>query len=394
MMSNLPMTLITDILSRLAVKPLLRFRCVSKPWCALIDDPDFIRLHLNRSIKTKSNLSLILRDCYISSVNFNSLDNVIELDHPLKCPEFGTEVLGSCDGLICLYNGEEDVCIWNPSTRKHRNLPSTPIEFPDYFTSCQYIIYGFGYDSLTDDYKLVRMIQFYGDDWDSFDSEVKVYSLKSNSWRRIQDFPYYLRYKRGYGVLVGSALHWVVSRKYESDTANLVAAFDLTDEKYRLVPQPEFSDKDFHMNVGELDGCLCILCNYVQVRIDMWVMNNYGVKESWTKLFSIAQPQVIRSFEFVTPLAYSKSGREVLLVQDNKKLIWYDLEHKKVKNIKIHGLPEYFETEMCVESLVPLKGGGETNGKKQNEQENKKKNQKKNGKKRDGFLSQGFKLVL
>ncbi|GMP75729.1 hypothetical protein CsSME_00032713 [Camellia sinensis var. sinensis] len=97
------------------------------------------------------------------------------------------------------------------------------------------------------------MIQFYGDDWNSFDSEVKVYSLKSNSWRRIQDFPYYLRYKRGYGVLVGSALHWVVSRKYDSDTANL----------------PEFSDKDFHMNVGELDGCLCILCNYVQVCFDM-----------------------------------------------------------------------------------------------------------------------------
>ncbi|CAL5344396.1 unnamed protein product [Camellia sinensis] len=123
-------------------------------------------------------------------------------------------------------------------------------------------------------------------------------------------------------------------------------------------------------------------------------MNDYGVKESWTKLFSIAQPQVIGSFEFVTPLAYSNSGREVLLVQDNKKLIWYDLEHKKVKNIKIHGLPEYFEKEICVESLVPLKGRGETNRKKQNEQDNKKKNQKENGKKRDGFLSQGFKLVL
>lgn len=94
-------------------------------------------------------------------------------------------------------------------------------------------------------------------------------------------------------MLVGSALHWVVSRKPESDTANLVAAFDLTTEEYLLVPQPEFSSKDFHMNIGELEGCLCILCNYIQKRVDVWVMKDYGVKESWTKLFSVAQPTVI-----------------------------------------------------------------------------------------------------
>lgn len=121
-MSNFPVDLIVDILSRLPVKPLVRFRCVSKPWCALIDDPDFIKLHLNRSINTKSHLNLILNDCSLSSVNFDSLDNATKLKSPLKWTDFGIEVLGSCNGLICLYNSEEDVCIWNPSTRKHRKL--------------------------------------------------------------------------------------------------------------------------------------------------------------------------------------------------------------------------------------------------------------------------------
>ncbi|KAH7836720.1 hypothetical protein Vadar_004760 [Vaccinium darrowii] len=253
-----------------------------------------------------------------------------------------------------------------------------------------------GYDPVSDDYKVVRFIQFYGQDvWDSFDSEVKVYSMKSHSWRRIQDFPYYLRYKRSYGELVGSALHWVVSRKPESDVANLIAAFDLTSEEYRLVPQPEFSEKDFHMNIGELEGCLSILCNYIQVRVDVWVMKDYGVKESWTKLFSVAQPEVIRSFEFVIPLAYSKCGSKVLLVQDNKKLVWYDVAHKKVKKIKARGIPDYFESFLFVESLVPLRGGGETYGKNQDGKRKKKKNTpKKDGKKRDDFLSKGFKLVL
>ncbi|KAL7213691.1 hypothetical protein ACSBR2_016256 [Camellia fascicularis] len=294
-MSNFPMDLIVDILSRLPVKPLVRFRCVSKPWCALIDDPDFIKLHLNRSINTKSHLNLILNDCSLSSVNFDSLDNATKLKSLLKWTDFGIEVLGSCNGLICLYNGEEDVCIWNPSTRKHRKLSvNNPDKSPFFFTSYQNIIYGFG-------------------------------------------------------------------RNYESDSVNfLVAAFDVTNEEYRLVPQQEFSDEDFYICVGELDGCLCIFCNYDQVRFDVWVMKDYGMKESWTKLFSIAKPQGIRLFDSVTPVAYSKSGGEVLLVQDNDNLIWFDLEHKTVKNINIHGLPKLFVTNMCVESLVPLKGEGET----------------------------------
>ncbi|THG03641.1 hypothetical protein TEA_014491 [Camellia sinensis var. sinensis] len=203
----------------------------------------------------------------------------------------------------------------------------------------------------------MRTTQFQGKNWDLFESEVRVYSLKSNSWRRIQDFPYYLWHSFQHGVFVGGALHWVVSRNYESDSVNfLVAAFDLTNEEYRLVPQPEFSDEGFYICVGELDGCLCIFCNYDQVRFDVWVMKDYGVKESWSKLFSIAKPQGIRLFDSVTPVAYSKSGGEVLLVQDNDNLIWFDLEHKTVKNINIHGLPKLFVTNMCVESLVPLKG--------------------------------------
>ncbi|KAI3951233.1 hypothetical protein MKW92_050425, partial [Papaver armeniacum] len=38
-----------DILSRLPVKSLMRFKCVSKSWCSLIKDPYFIDLHFSRS---------------------------------------------------------------------------------------------------------------------------------------------------------------------------------------------------------------------------------------------------------------------------------------------------------------------------------------------------------
>lgn len=56
----LPLDVIIDVLIRLPVKIPLRFRCVSKSFRSVIDRQDFIKLHLNRSVKTNSNRSLLL----------------------------------------------------------------------------------------------------------------------------------------------------------------------------------------------------------------------------------------------------------------------------------------------------------------------------------------------
>ncbi|PON58761.1 F-box domain containing protein [Trema orientale] len=347
-MARLPWDLIVDILRRLPVKDLLRYRCVSKPWCSLIDGPDFIKKHLSHSMETFSNTGIVLRDCDLRWVDLYALDSAVKLSDPMG-----------------------------------------------------YIIFGFGYDPINDDYKLVRMVQFFGRDSDSFDSEVKVYSAKSNTWKRISDFPYYLCYKRGYGVLASNALHWVVSQTPESDISKFIVAFDLVTEEYREVPQPDYVDEDFHMNVEVLRGSLCMLCNYVSDdpeagwgsrshHVDIWVMTEYGVKESWTKMFTVVPSDAIGSFDHVLPLAYLKTGDEVLLNHNGKKFISYDLETKEAKNVIITGVPDYLEAYICVESLVGLndsdmeiswKQGCETRKKKNNQRQRKKKRQS-SGKKR------------
>ncbi|KAA8516856.1 hypothetical protein F0562_017326 [Nyssa sinensis] len=360
-MSDLPTDVIHDILSRLPVKTLLQFRCVSKLWCALIDSPNFIKSHLKRSIENQNNVSLVLEGDGLYSVNFESLDKAVKLDDPLKSESYRTEVFGSCNGLLCLFNTEKGMVLWNPSTRKHRKLLVPLGEFCKH----QFIVYGFGHDVVNDDYKVVRIVQFNG----MMHSEVKIYSLKLNSWRRIPDLPYHLRYKRVNGMLVSGALHWIVTRK-PFDTANLIAAFDIGNEKYTLVPQPEYSHKDFIMYLGVLGENLSIFCNYYLVRIDIWVMKEYGVKESWTKLFSFAQPSVIRSFQYMRPIAYSKSGEEILLEHDDekflhKKFIWYDLEKETLKNIRIRDMPNpLFSADICLGSLVPLGSDGGCDGKR------------------------------
>ncbi|XP_059658742.1 F-box protein CPR1-like [Cornus florida] len=287
-MSDLPVDVIADILSRLPVKPLLRFRWVSKPWCALIHSPHFHQLHLNRSVETNSNLSFVFEDG-LYSIDLDSLNVAVKLDHLLKSQVY---VLGSCNGLLCLSDFHNKIVfLLNFSTRKHHKLAVAPIEFPHRPHIGPFILYGFGYDSDGDDYK-------------------------------------------------------VVVRQGE---AKLIVAFDLGIEEYRLVPQPDYLYEDIDMFVGSLGGCLCINCNYARDRVDVWVMKEYGVKESWTKLFSVEQ------FNYVRPLAYSRTGEVVLLDQGHAKFCLFDLKRKTLKNVGIPGFPTSIRgSSICVGSLVPL----------------------------------------
>lgn len=268
--------------------------------------------------------------------------------------------------MIALCNSVQELALFNPSTRKLKTLPLPPclVGFPSAFT-----FYGFGQDKINDDYKLVRVLHFKGNDGD--DVEVEVYSLKTNSWRRISNLPRFLRdfydylyhslFRKGYGVLAGGALHWVSPK---SSTRSVIVAFDLVAEEFYQLPLPDSVNVSYvnvHVDVGSLEGCLCVFCFYNLVYVDMWMMKEHAVKESWTKLFSVQEPTPTRSFLFLRPLGYSRNGVKLLLEVRREKLVWFDLETNSLRTVKIdtHGL-DFVDTEICMASLVPLsdKGGG------------------------------------
>ncbi|XWS15483.1 hypothetical protein CRYUN_Cryun34aG0004400 [Craigia yunnanensis] len=405
-MSKLSMDVITDILYRLPVNTLVRFKSLSKPCCSLIDHPDFVRAHLNRSIQTRTNLNIILKGLHLYSVEFDSLDTAVPLEYPLSNGA-GTEVFGSCNGLLAFRITDKNLALYNPSTRQFRRSPFSEIDPPP-GESCKsgYVFYGFGQDVKTNDYKVVRMVQFNkNDDEDDggyfFDYEVKVYSLKNDSWRKITKLPCYLRFmfqffyhllhRRGYGVLAGGVLHWVMPPRIELGMRNRIVGFDLGTEEFVEVPQPECADRNYLLDVGVLEGCLCAICNYDQVSVDVWVMKEYRVKESWTRLLSVQKTRAINILTFLRPLAYSKYCDKVMLEINNQKFAWYDLQKKKMRSVKIGGNLGTFGAEAYVGSLIPVEDRKRMENKKQNGQDELR---KRNRKKRDDFLSQGFKLVL
>lgn len=113
----------------------------------------------------------------------DGFDKIFEFEIPSRFPPYQAQLVGSCNGLLCLefqvkkerwQAGSTTVIIylWNPSIRKLKRLPD--IEF-DYF-----IPLGFAYDSKNNDYKVVQI------SYSRRKNKVEVYTSKSDSWRTLE----------------------------------------------------------------------------------------------------------------------------------------------------------------------------------------------------------------
>ncbi|KAL6562304.1 hypothetical protein OROGR_003311 [Orobanche gracilis] len=390
-MSDIPPEIIRVILRHLPVKSLLRFRCVSKSWRSLIDDEDFIKLHLHHSTKTNSNRTLLVNS---TKLFYLDLDTFVLLDTGnLRFKP--RHVAGACNGLVLLVSDSNDIVLWNPSTRKLNELPRS------FEGNCREGRYVFGYDSKHDDYRVLRVAQ--GCDWvdgGCMCSEATIYSLKTNSWKKVEDFPYMLDHNKTWGVYLNDALHTAIV--HDDGSGAVIMAFDLAKEEHYMVPTPEVSGL---ASVEVMGGCLAAVVSLKKKKkkknsIEIWVMKEYMVKGSWSKLFCF-DPPIAEPCVNLCPLAYSKTGEEVLLNYEGICLNWYSLRNKTLTIASVDGLSASFgaaaldpllDAWVCVESLVSPNSPGEVGIAKQNGGRGKKGREIK--KKRDDFLSVGFKLVL
>lgn len=205
---DLPKDIIVDILSRLAVKSLLRFKSVSKEWCSLISEPQFIKLHLNQSNKNNHLKRLVVVkqydsclwsiDCKLSYYNEHDKVGLTRLHIPIKAVEkyMSASVLCSCNGLVCLIAGL-DLLLCNPFTGDYRKLPTPTINPADV---CAFSL---GYDSSIDDFKLV----IFSSNITHPPMKISILQVKTNSWRMIGIFPYRNFITSFEGTQVNGAIH-------------------------------------------------------------------------------------------------------------------------------------------------------------------------------------------
>nr|GMD65710.1 F-box/kelch-repeat protein At3g23880-like [Ipomoea batatas] len=212
---DLPQEIILDILLRLPVKSLLRFRCVSKCWLSLISSPQFIKTHLEFSKKfgpkrlalmaTRfgqpeicSTYSIVCENsCIVRVVELNRFQKTADI--PSLC------ILGSCNGLLCLLTSSYKLLIWNPSTRQ-----TSIIDDPGYETKdVGYVRYGFGYDESHDDYKLVKIFGSpppIDEPHGMYENTIMVYSRNAKSWRVIPGFYYSENFPGDNGIFLNGVV--------------------------------------------------------------------------------------------------------------------------------------------------------------------------------------------
>jgi F-box interacting protein len=166
--------------------------------------------------------------------------------------------------------------------------------------------------------------------------------------------PYTLYYAETMGVFVENSLHWIMTKKLDPLKPHVIVAFNLTLEIFAEVPFPEIGEdvnsQSFKIDVEVLGGCLCMIVNYHTPKIDVWVMKEYGCRDSWCKLFTVAESCFTLPLESLRPLDYSSDGSMVLLQVDHEKLFWYDLKSEQVSCVQ--GIPNLDQAMICVGSLV------------------------------------------
>ena len=352
-MPHIPNEIVLEILYLLPVKSLMRLKCVCKSWRLMISDPDFAKKQLIVAKKEPGNLDnlrlilhspyLRIKSCSLPSIFYDPFSYSINHDYPGRDLGVINEIVGSYNGLvcICIRDMEKDtIFVWNPSIRESRMLPSRPFEQLFYLVS-----YAFGYDSITDDYKVVRVVSCSVDEL--YEYKVEVFSLKSNSWRKIRNFPYLLFIDEA-GKHVNGSINWAVSRDRNNDHW-FIASLNLATESYQVVQQPDCAVETMKPILRVLGGQLCVMFEYDET-IDLWIMQEYGVKESWRKLVTVPFYSDPLHANYAKPLFYLKDG--AILIDFYGMLVLYNFHRNESTSPMIYGVHHYHEVQVYLESMV------------------------------------------
>ncbi|XP_058768910.1 F-box/kelch-repeat protein At3g23880-like [Vicia villosa] len=383
----LPEELVAEVLSYLPAKSLTQLRCVSKSWNTLISDPQFIKLHLQRSKKNR-NLTQILcmsLGSYILPFPLNTLLNNPSIINSTKDyfpynPKYRYIFVGSCNGLFCFvltlykitYPENTWFQLWNPATNTLSKIYTMP-NF-DYF---RFSGFSFGYDNSADTYKFVYFRP----------NKLEIFSFGSNVWKIIQ-LPHTVPlnhlnrvpYKRKF----------LSEAMYLNDTIYLLAreiakqiviiSLKLGNDTYsKLLPPQDFVEVSLHLpTIHVMEESLYFSHHTQEIDFIIWKMTEFGTEKCWIQFLKISyedlniHPEYKNSLSpwclygsdfdihmkykyFLAPLCLYESG--IILVQaangHGLQVIVYNWIENRIEKTRMDSSVLWMVNQNYVESLVP-----------------------------------------
>ncbi|KAI5345531.1 hypothetical protein L3X38_013408 [Prunus dulcis] len=293
----LPSTMIEEILSRLPVKSLCRFKCVSKPWSSLIsDDPSFVALHLCKGFgEDKDDLLFRRRRRVIFTDAAGNGLHSMHLDY---------------DDEFLNHNNEEDASDYHDN--RNRN--------------------SFDFD----------------------DDDEEEEGGGSNLLATATELQYV--YSELSGTLLNGNLHWLGTRVGEDDASLLIISLVLTQdqEEVQEIPLPREinSSQTRRSKLGVFREWLCVTLEgdygkATPTYNEFWVMKEYGVGESWTKM------RVSIPYWNLSHSGFWTKSHDLMVFEE--KLVMYNFNDHSFQNLCVREIGKVGSVGTYLESLVSLK---------------------------------------
>ncbi|KAH7845778.1 hypothetical protein Vadar_005886 [Vaccinium darrowii] len=384
---NLSDDLLIEILWRLPVKSLLQLKSVCKYWYDLLRSPYFINLHHDRaaSIAAEENTDCLLVKRFIGGDEGGFTLSFVPNETPVEDIDISftgldmkhLRILGPCNGVVCLtiIGFNSSIVLWNPSMKEFRVLPQ-PSYKNDHMSN-----WGFGYDSYTDDYKVVRFGMMSRDlPIKGIDEAVEMYDLSTDSWRVVDtESPVeYIHCFHDSNVSWNGDFFWYAypqiyhRRVCGADHGAVIITFSMSDEVFEEIPVPEVCSSDPHSEnklfVMNDSLAMVIYPNgwsnpfwfapeefSLQKSFDIWVLNEEDVELSWNKKFTIGPLQGVD-----WALGFRLNG-EFLVENGYGQMMSYNLYTQERKEYHVHDQvqgrppPPNLQVLPYMESLVSVK---------------------------------------
>jgi molecular chaperone HtpG len=249
----------------------------------------------------------------------------------------------SVRGTLCIVQevGYYPKCVfWNPTIDEFKVIPSSPFVPKPIVVSN-----GFGYDHVGDDYKVIR--------WLSADEYVdpiwEIYSLRSNSWRKLDiEMPYgYLKEQ----LYVDGVCHWLTicndDNSAHQNESRLVS-FDLHNEVFLTTPLPTDMIKFWAFHLMLLNGSIACIIYDQNTTFSVIILGELGVKKSWTKIFIVEPLPCIEQF-----IGTGNKG-DIFFRKYDDELVLFNLSTQKIEEVGVKVWDYFFHIVTYKGNLLPF----------------------------------------
>ncbi|XP_026410084.1 F-box/kelch-repeat protein At3g23880-like [Papaver somniferum] len=234
-----------------------------------------------------------------------------------------------------------ETILWNPHSDEYKELPKSPNKSVDRIRSP----YAFGYDYSAGYYKVICL-----DDVDD-GSSVDVYTIGPNLWKSTRIIPHRMYPVEEPGVLLNGVFHWL---GYMTDNySDVIISLDISGKKFKaLQPQKvSLEKKQCGLSAGVLKDCISVLCSGINVEVR--VMQDYGVQESWTRYYTITHEGIPRAYTL--KLMWSFSSGEILFATGGRylaDLVLYDPNDGSARKPNMHVENQIFPFQNGMNAIV------------------------------------------